>query len=89
MQSVIQLPIFLFWRFLSQHMVTCFDCIVSEHYITGLIFFSQLKHIVLLFLFHNPLTYRKWSCYTNIKEDLLCGITLNQRMRHEKATLAG
>ena len=89
MQSVIQLPIFLFWRFLSQHMVTCFDCIVSEHYITGLIFFSQLKHIVLLFLFHNPITHRKRSCYTKIQENLLCGTTLNQRMRHEKATLAG
>lgn len=88
MQSVIQLPIFLFWRFLSLHMVMCFDCIVSEHYITCLIFFSQLNHIVSRFLFHNPITHRKWSCHIKIKEDLLCGITLNQRMRHEKTTVA-
>jgi len=67
MQSVIQLPIFLFWRFLSSNMVTCFDCINSEHYTIDLIFFSQLKHIVSLFPFHNPITYRKWSCYTKIK----------------------
>jgi hypothetical protein len=76
MQSVIQLPIFLFWRFLSLHMVTCFDCIISEHYIINLIFFSQLNILCTLSV-PQPYNMQKMELLYQDKRDLLCGITLN------------